>query len=217
MKIIIAIWLLMLMYPVGVRSFGSNELDSYDDYLMTMELFCRHGNKWIQPGDVKNISSVNWALADGNFGLARRIAAKESAECNFRVLAFLPDGTPTKGVPRADLLGGHYNLLAREAHRLKLIQYPTDWYYSDEFDAFKKVCWANPAYGTWILGQAYVRMVKKIGMDRADHWWQSGRSYFNSRQEYLTETTKKGRYLKVIHDKEKQFDRYQRMAEGMAN
>lgn len=205
------------MYPAGVRSFGSNEFDSFDDYLITMQLFCKHGNKWIQPADVQKVAIVNWALAEGNWNFARRIAAKESAESNFRVLAFLPDGYPTKGIPRADLLGGHYNFLAQEAYRLKLIQHPANWYYSDEFDAFKLKCWANPAYGTFILGRAYVRKVKKVGMDRADHWWQCGRSYFSSRQEYIDEITKKGRYLKVIHDKEKQFDKYQRIAEGMAN
>jgi hypothetical protein len=93
-------------------------------------------------------------------------------------------------------------LLAQEAGLLGILHDPKNWFLSDEFDELKAGCWIDPAYGTSIVGRAYVRKALRVGTDRASRWWQKGFSWFGSRKEYLSDP-----YLKVIKGKEKLFDR----------
>jgi hypothetical protein len=175
---------------------------TFNEYVMRFQAFAKKENKWIKPADSEAVAVLNWQLAYGNWQLARRLAAEEAWESKFRVLAFLPEGTPLKGFPRSDLLGSHYDLMAQEAHRIGVIKYPKDWYYSDEFDALKVKCWADPVYGTRLVGTAYVRKAQQVGMDRASHWWQSGKSWFKDRNAYLRDS-----YLNDIWAKERLFDK----------
>ena len=190
----------------------------YPLYKTTLGAFIHAYNKTAPQKYVEGMAEANWISAQGNWPLARRLAAKEAVESRFLVLAALPEGIPLLRVPRSDCMGSHYNLLAQEFHKLGTPIYK-DWYFSDDFEYLKDECIADPAFGTWIVAHAYVRKVynvnsalwKKdvqlkrphpkneftVAMDIASHWWQTG---------YTERPTDNDSYLYSIRSAERYFD-----------
>lgn len=188
-------WLYLPLLLISIPNIsGANT--TWNRYLPAFRAFTKYHNPWITPADQLKLAETNWILAQGDWKLLRRLAAEEAQECQFRVAAYLPDGTPLLKIPRADCLGSHYNLLAQEAHKLGTPVYK-NWYYSDEFDHLKSKCTEDPAFGTWIVGHAYVRKAKALGLDRASHWWQTGET---------SKPAKDDQYVSDIHTHEQRFD-----------
>ena len=198
--------------------FAKSWWTTYPLYLTTFRAYVHSYNPAAPPDDVERLAQANWILAQGNWKLCRRISGKEVCESSFKVMALLPEGISLLKVPRSDTLGSHYNLMAQEMRKLGTPSFK-DWYYSDDFEILKNKCVADPAFGTWIVGHAYVRKVEALRarelkklvarkrkpgpnfdvmcMDMASHWWQSGNDSMPEDDDF---------YISAIHRAERHFD-----------
>lgn len=178
------------------------KMTAYQRYQTGFINFTHSVNKFMPEKAQKDLAWKNWELANGNFPLAVRLAAKENHESgHFKLAAWNdPNLPPEKLWPRYDCLGSNLNLIVQQAKKLKITKADIKNYHSDEMDHLKEQCANDPAWGTWIVGHAYIDKVKLVGMDRASHWWQTGKSYFNSREEYQNDD-----YLRNIKAGEKMF------------
>lgn len=181
-KLITALLAVFVLLPS--LSFSNEQ----EKYIKTFLAYSKSLNPFIQMKDAKRLAYVNWALAGGWEPLAVRLAAEEGVECSLQVLAFLPNGTPRYKKPRMDCLGSHNNLTFQELRRLGTCKDEDDWRHSEEFEQLREKFSADPIFGTWVVGQAFIRKFKVIGsLDMTSHWWQSGKTEMIdfSKDEYL--------------------------------
>jgi hypothetical protein len=188
----------LILITVLFFNFSCTQALNYSAYETAFETFTKSGNPWMPPEASRELAWYNWNLAEGQWALAVRLAGMQNIESGrFKLAAWInPDLPPAKLWPRYDAMGSHLNLFFKEAKRLGLIEGPFNTY-SDEMDALLERCAHNPAWGTWVVSHSYIRMVKRFGMERASHNWQTGKPYFESREAYENDV-----YLKNIHKSE---------------
>lgn len=137
-------------------------------------------NPLVPQDDLDAMAAVFWGVSGGEMTLSVRLAAKGSAESQYRLLLWLPNGHPPKGIPRTDPLGLHYPLLAQEAWRAGLLPSWRDWYTSDNFQRFKEQLVRDPVLGAWLGARAYVRFARKLGMNPAEKVWAESPTYLET-------------------------------------
>jgi hypothetical protein len=181
---------------------SSSKAYTYSDYEAAFVNFTQSMNHWMPIQASKDLAFKNWDVAGGNWKIAVRLASKENHESgHFKLAAWIdPLAPPDKQWPRYDALGSHLNLLVQQARRLNITTAVMKNPYSDEMDDLKERCAKDPAFGTWIVAHAYVDKVNQVGLDRASHWWQTGKTWFLDREEYENDG-----YLKSIHQGERLF------------
>ena len=196
--LLICTGLLFLLLTQSAQAF------SLPEYTSTFIAFTRSLNPMIPVLEAKKLAEYNWNVTDGNWQMARRLAAMENVESgHFKMAAWIEDKQPPKIMyPRYDALGSHIVLLAQESRKLGLLPKGVTNPYGDEMEPLLDKLAKDPAYGTWIIAHAYVRKARKVGLERASRWWQTGKSWFKDRKDYQNDS-----YLKMIHSSEQYFDK----------
>jgi hypothetical protein len=173
---------------------------NYAVYLLAFALFAQSENPSIPKDQVDRLAATNWSLAGGRPRVARRLAAMEATECTMQVAASLKERLNWKGIPRTDYAGGHYDLLSQEARLLGILD-DKNWRHDERFYHLKEICCQDPTLGTFLVFQAFIREEKDHGLEKATHWWQSGK---------IEAIDEEDEYLKTVWQKERKFDRFVR-------
>lgn len=188
--------LTLVFFAFTSTVFGAKE--DFELFFPTFSAFVKHHNKYIPQFALERLAGLDWGLAQGNWKIARRLAAMQGHESKFRMAAWVPPDQPNKNLwPRYDAEGSHLELIWQEAKRAWLTTERGTWRRSDDFERVKRICTDDPCLGIWLVCRKYVVKARVYGVDRASHWWQSGR---------VEKPSKKDGYLKDIHTEERLFD-----------
>lgn len=149
-----------------------------DSYITTFIAFAQTSNPRMPLDGARRHAVVFWGVTRGNWPMARRLALKGSQECHYRLVAYLPAGTNTTGIPRTDVLGMHYNFMALQAYRHGFLPRWRNWRTSKDWKRLKAAMVRDPSLGSWLAAEAWADMVRKLGsMERADRAWAEDPGY----------------------------------------
>lgn len=124
------------------------------------------------------LGTLNWGMAGGKWPIAVRLACEEGWESRFRLATWMPERPNKDSWPRYDALGSHLDIIAQESRKLGFYRDKAKiklWNYPDEFEHVLDLIIQDPCLGTFITGQKLAKNMKKYGIDKASHWWQSGK------------------------------------------